>query len=164
MHLLDLNHPRLLMGAFSLKIFPEPTQIFSRLESQQSQVSVKIAIFFGETQGFEALLNFALQFHYCIDGFDADPDHSRIGKLGKHSQPTHLKIKGGNLPSRLLQNLCDPYDLILFDIAQKLKGQMNGTGFRKPSLQVQSPELSHNVLTTLQNRFRDSNSDEGTQG
>ena len=56
--------------------------------------------------------------------------------MRKNAEPAHLKINGRNSLSRLLQNLGDARDLILFDIPQKLKGEMNGLGSREPSLQV----------------------------
>ena len=125
---------------------------------------MKIAIFLGETQGLKAVLDLALQFHEPIDGFYADPDHARMGEVRKNAEPAYLKIKGSNPTSCLRQNLRNGHDLILFDIPQELKGQVNGLGFGKPSLQVQPFEPNHDLLTAAEHRLWDSDGDEGTHG
>ncbi len=99
MDLLDSDASCLLVSSLTLDILGQLSQVFSRLQSQQSQVWVKLTIFFGKTQALEALLDFALQFLKRIDGFYANPHHPRTSKMRKSTQLADLYLEGSNLPS-----------------------------------------------------------------
>ena len=87
------------MSALTLDILGQLSQVFSRLQSQQSQVRMKLTIFFGKTQALEALLDFALQSLKRIDGFYADPHHPRTSKMRENTQLANLYMKGSSLLS-----------------------------------------------------------------
>ena len=99
MDLLDSYASCLLVNSLTLDILGQLSQVFSRLQSQQSQVRVELTIFFGKTQALEALLDFALQFLKRIDRFYANPHHPRTSKMRKNTQLADLYLDGSNLSS-----------------------------------------------------------------
>ena len=119
-------------------------------------------IFAGKTQRLEAFLQFHLQVAENIDGLDADPQDSRSLQIRKDSQPFHFQTEGHRLSTRFLQDLLDRCYLLLDDISQELKGQMNRLGFGKPAIQIEFLETIADLTATPQDGLRNSNRDEGT--
>ena len=123
---------------------------------------MKGPIFAGKTQPFEAILQSRLQVAENIDGVNADPQDPRSLQIWKNSQTLHLQTEGHCLSARFLQDPIDRRYLLLVDITQELKGQMNRPASGKSAIQIESLETIADLKATLQDGLRNSNRYEGS--